>query len=111
MWNKEYETVCKKEVNEECKEAVKFILSRNIVCGNALSLKMVDDDGNDIEELIVFSEWSFIMERKMQRKDYRFDKMLAGEYAPKVTKRKKSKKHVEAECYQMNLLSMNALQG
>lgn len=106
MWNEEYEMVCKKEVNEDCREAVKFILSRNIVCGNALSLKMVDDDGNDLEEPIVFSEWSFIMERKMQRKDYRFDKMLAGEYVPKVTKRKKSKKNVEAECYQMNLLSM-----
>jgi len=45
IWDKEYKAVCKKEVNEDCREAVRFILSRNIVCGNALSLKKVDTSG------------------------------------------------------------------
>lgn len=88
IWNTEYENICKKEVNDDCREAVKFILSRNIVCGNALSLKVVDEAGNDTEEPIVFSEWAFIMGNKMQRKDYRFDKLLAGDYEPKAGKRK-----------------------
>lgn len=102
IWNKEYETICKKEVSEDCRNAIKFILSRNIVCGNALSLKVVDDEGNDTEEPIVFSEWAFVMGNKMQRKDYRFDKLLAGDYEPQANKRKK-KKEPEG---QMNLLSI-----
>lgn len=106
IWNKEYETICKKEISEDCREAVRFILSKNIVCGNALSLKLVDDEGNDREEPIVFSEWSFVMGDKMQRKDYRFDKLLAGDYEPKVDKRKKKKKSLEDEYQQMDLLSM-----
>ncbi len=42
IWNMEYEAICKKETNDECREAIRFILSRNIVCGNALSMKVVD---------------------------------------------------------------------
>ena len=38
----------------------------------------------------------------MQRKDFRFDKLLAGEYEPKV--QKKRKKTVEPEYQQMSLL-------
>ena len=86
IWNTEYEAICKNEVDDECREAVRYILSRNIVCGNALSLKVVDENGEDTEEPIVFSEWSFVMGTKMQRKDYRFDKLLAGEYAPTTYK-------------------------
>ena len=92
IWDKEYTAICKKEVNEECREAVRFILSRNIVCGNALSLKEVDESGNDTEEPIVFSEWAFVMGSKMQRKDYRFDKLLAGDYEPQAGGTKKKKK-------------------
>lgn len=78
IWDKEYSAVCKKEVNEECRAAVRFILSRNIVCGNALTLKKVDADGNDTEEPIVFSEWAFVTGVNLQRKDYTFDKLLQG---------------------------------
>lgn len=103
IWNKEYGIICKREVSEDCRNAVRFILSRNIVCGNALSLKMVDDEGNDTDEPIVFSEWAFVMGNKMQRKDYRFDKLLAGDYEPKAGKRKKKAVEVDG---QMDLLSM-----
>ncbi len=107
IWDEEYSSICKKEVNEECRNAVKFILSRNIVCGNALSLKTVDEEGNDTEEPIVFSEWAFVMGSKIQRKDYRFDKLLAGDYEAKTNAKKKRRKSVEKEEYrQLNLLSM-----
>lgn len=88
IWNTEYENICKKEINDDCKAAVKFILSRNIVCGNALSLKTVDNEGNDTEEPIIFSEWAFVMGDKMQRKDFRFDKLLAGDYEPNTSRNK-----------------------
>lgn len=76
IWNKEYKSVCKKDCNDQTREAVKFILSKNIVCGNALTLKRVDENCNDTEEPIVFSEWSFITGGQMQRQDYTFARLL-----------------------------------
>ena len=62
--------------NEQTKEAVKFIFSRNIVCGNALTLMTVDESGNDTDIPIVFSEWALITDSQMQRSDYTFEQLL-----------------------------------
>ena len=51
-------------------------MSRNIVCGNALTLRCVDENGNDTDEPIVFSEWAFITGFNIQRSDYTFDQLL-----------------------------------
>jgi len=59
LWNEQYETVCRKECNDDTRKTARFILSRNIVCGNALTLHCVDDRQQDTAEPIVFSEWSF----------------------------------------------------
>ena len=80
---------------------MRFILSRNIVCGNALSLKAVDENGNDTTEPIIFSEWSFVGTYLLQRLDFRFDKKLSGDYEAKNKEEKKKKK---LEPRQMNLL-------
>ena len=77
IWDKEYKAVCKKDCNDQTREAVKFIFSRNIVCGNALTLKCVDENANDIEEPIVFSEWAFVTASQLQRSDYTFAELLA----------------------------------
>lgn len=77
LWDKEYKAVCKKDCNDQTREAVKFILSKNIVCGNALTLKCVDENGNELDEPIVFSEWAFITGFQMQRQDYTFADLLA----------------------------------
>lgn len=76
IWNKEYTAVCKKECDDLTREAVRFILSRNIVCGNALTLKCVDENGNDIDEPIIFSEWAFITGSMLQQSDYTFAELL-----------------------------------
>lgn len=76
IWNKEYTAVCKKECDDQTRDAVRFILSRNIVCGNALTLKCVDENGNDIDEPIIFSEWAFITGSMLQRSDYTFAELL-----------------------------------
>lgn len=76
IWNKEYTAVCKKDANDQTRDAVKFIFQKNIVCGNALTLKKVDKDGNELKEPIVFSEWAFITGSNLQRKDYTFDELL-----------------------------------
>lgn len=78
IWNKEYKSVCNKEISENLRENIEFILSRNIICGNALSLKAADENGQDTEEPIVFSKWTFDKDNNIQRKDYRFDKLLQG---------------------------------
>ena len=77
IWNKEYTANCKKDANDETREAVKFILSLNIVLGNALSMMCVDENGEDIPDKgIVFPEWSFVLGAQLKRRDYRFDVLL-----------------------------------
>jgi len=99
IWDKEYSAVCKKEANEECREAVRFILSRNIVHGNALSLMQVDAFGWDTGTPIVFSEWAFVTGSLLQRSDYTFDKLLAGDKPGRdlFAKEQKTKKTVPSQ--------------
>lgn len=90
LWDKEYKAVCKKDCNDQTREAVKFILSKNIVCGNALTLNTVDENGNDTDEPIVFSEWAFITGFQMQRQDYTFAHLLEMNNEEKQTKKQQS---------------------
>ena len=76
IWDKEYTTNCKKEANDGCREVVRFVLSRNILCGNALSLMCVDENTNDTATPIIFSEWEFVSETMVKRRDYRLDVLL-----------------------------------
>ena len=90
LWDKEYKYICKKDCNDQTREAVKFILTKNIVCGNALTLKCVDENGNEIDEPIVFSEWAFITGFQMQRQDYTFAHLLEMNNEEKQTKKQQS---------------------
>ncbi len=90
LWDKEYKAVCKKDCNDQTREAVKFILTKNIVCGNALTLKRVDENGNETDEPIVFSEWAFITGFQMQRQDYTFAHLLEMNNEEKQTKKQQS---------------------
>lgn len=77
IWEEEYRKICKEECNQETREAVRFILSRNIVCGNALTMMCVDERQEDTEEPIVFSEWTFpFNDTRIQRKDYSFSELM-----------------------------------
>lgn len=79
IWDGEYRAVCKNTC-DETREAARFLLSRNIVCGNALTLLCVDGDGCEQNTPIVLSEWSFpFHDDRMQRKDYTFAELLAAE--------------------------------
>lgn len=68
----------------------------------------VDENGCDTDEYIVFSEWSFVLGTKMQRKDFRFDRLLAGEYDPKRGSRKRENNIGSAnrEHKQLNLIDI-----
>ncbi len=75
IWNKEYKSVCKKECSEDTREAVIYILEKNILCGNALTLMQVDENCEDTNEPIIFPEWSLIGS-KFKRRDFRLDVLL-----------------------------------
>lgn len=75
LWNKEYTAVCKKSANDETRKAVKYILSKNILCGNALTLMCVDENQKDTDMPIIFPEWS-LLGAKLKRRDFRLDVML-----------------------------------
>lgn len=58
---------------------IRFVLEKNILCGNALSMKRVDEKGEDLEEPIVFTEWSFITGDLVKRREFRFDQLQRRE--------------------------------
>jgi hypothetical protein len=72
LWDLEYSKITGKFANNECREAVNFILNKNILNGDALSLKQTNGDP------IIFSEWSPINGVLLKRRDFRLDEMLEG---------------------------------
>lgn len=83
IWDKQYKAVCKKECSEDMRDSIRFILSKNIVCGNALTLHEVDENGNDKEDPILFSEWGFVTGPQLSRSEYSFDEILKQNENPK----------------------------
>lgn len=76
IWRKEYKSIVKTAYSEDTERSARFILSKNIVCGNALTLMCVDENGIDTDTPIIFSEWAFIMGANMQRQDFTFSELL-----------------------------------
>ena len=76
IWNKEYTAVCKKECSDEFRAVIKFLFQKNILQGNALSLKQVDEHQQDTETPIIFCEWSLVTGNKIKRRDFRLDHLL-----------------------------------
>lgn len=82
IWDREYAENCKGECREDCREAVRYILTRNMLCGNALTMRRVDAGGNDTGEPIVFSEWNMVTGSLIKRRDYRLDTLMGEVNAP-----------------------------
>ena len=76
IWDEEYTAHCKGDASDEAREAARFIISRNVINGNALTLMCVDDEGKDTSAPIVFSEWTLISGTQMQRSDYTMSDLL-----------------------------------
>lgn len=71
-WNVSYSKQCGSEANDECREAARYILKHNILCGDALT--MLRNDGKPI----IFAQWDLVSGNKMKRRDYRLDQMMRG---------------------------------
>lgn len=70
-----YLRLFKNKSNDACRESVRYILERNIIHGDALSLKTVGDDPKPI----VFSEWSLVNGSMVKRRDFTFHELLQHE--------------------------------
>ena len=66
----------KSDFHDRVVRAVKHVFEKNILLGNALSMKRVDDHGNDLDEPIIFTEWKFATGDKLKRAEFRFDVLL-----------------------------------
>ena len=73
IWDNAYGSQVKKESSDEVREAARFILQKNILCGDALTL--LRNDG----EPIIFAQWDLIMGNKIKRRDYRLDELMKAD--------------------------------
>lgn len=77
LWKERYEKVVKKkDRNEDVLDSARYILDKNIICGNALTLHEVDEHGEDTGVPIIFSQWAFATGPMMKREDYTFEELL-----------------------------------
>ena len=67
---RKYTTTFKDKSSEEVKKDIMFIISKNIVCGDALT--MTDTERNPI----VFSEWSNIAGSFIKRREFSFSELV-----------------------------------
>ncbi len=72
IWNENYTKVCKKDANDICREACKYILKKNILCGDALT--MLKSDGSPI----TFAEWKLASNTLLKRRDFQLSQLLEG---------------------------------
>jgi len=77
LWDKRYKKAVKKaDQNEDVRESARYILEKNIICGNALTYHKVDENAQDTGEPIIFSQWAFATGPMMKREDYVFEDLL-----------------------------------
>lgn len=72
-FEKEYKALFKKNIKQEYLDIVKFVLSKNILCGDALTL--LKNDGTPI----VFAEWSNVKGSMFRETDYTMANLLETE--------------------------------
>lgn len=72
LWDEAYTANNRQAADDQCREAVRFILKKNILCGDALTLRQADGSP------IIFAEWSFVTENQIKRRDFALDELLNG---------------------------------
>ncbi|MFT4644706.1 MAG: hypothetical protein ACI8ZX_001112 [Planctomycetota bacterium] len=70
----EYTSLFKRKHREIFLQNAKYLLSKNILWGNALTLKKIDDD-----KPIVFSEWSFVTSSMITRREFEYAELTPSE--------------------------------
>lgn len=74
IWNNAYEGICGADANDTCRETIRYVLQKNILCGDALTMRQGKGEKDDPP--IIFAEWSFIDAAHVKRRDFRLDKLI-----------------------------------
>lgn len=72
IFNRRYSVIFRDRAKDKCLKAVRFILQRNIIWGDALSLQTVGDSPHPI----VFAEWSLVNGSMLKRRDFSYHHLL-----------------------------------
>ena len=67
-----YTALFKKKTKDACRRSLRYILQKNIIWGDALDLKTVDEN----PEAIIFSEWSLVNGNQFKRRDFSFKELI-----------------------------------
>lgn len=70
----DYRALYADRVKSECLDCIRYLLTKNIIIGNALTYHRVDKP----DEWIIISEWSLLGGGMMNRRDYEFSYMVGG---------------------------------
>ncbi|MEA2103473.1 MAG: SAM-dependent DNA methyltransferase [Candidatus Cloacimonadota bacterium] len=71
LFVEKYKKLFKTKTKTLCEKSARFILEKNIIHGDALTLCKVNTD-----EPIVFSEWAIISNNLLKRRDFTMDELL-----------------------------------
>ncbi|MGM9796545.1 MAG: restriction endonuclease subunit M [Parabacteroides sp.] len=73
IFSEEYHALYKEGIKPACLDSIRYLLSKNIIIGDALNYHRVDRP----DEWIVISEWSLLGSGLMNRRDYTFSYLVA----------------------------------
>jgi len=68
----QYDSLFNELTKDECKNAILYLLSKNIIWGDALTLRTVGEKSSPI----VFSEWSAVNSNKIKRRDFTMENLV-----------------------------------
>ena len=75
LFDDRYISLFQKKAKEAVRDVVRFVLARNIIRGDALTLKTVED----YPKPIIFSEWSLVRSSSFKRRDFAFHQLIPDE--------------------------------
>jgi hypothetical protein len=61
------------KLTEDLHQAAIYVISQNVILGDALTMKKLNTIGQESSDALVFPEWGYLGKGKFQRRDFRFD--------------------------------------
>ena len=71
-----YNRLFLEKIKDTCLESIKYILAKNIVSGNALTLKSTSKN----QSHIVLPEWSLVKKNMLKRRDFNFRDLVENDH-------------------------------
>ena len=75
LFDDRYISLFQKKAKETVRDVVRFVLTRNTIRGDALTLKTVED----YPKPIIFSEWSLVRGSSFKRRNFAFHQLMPDE--------------------------------